>query len=146
MDDFCYRSTTHNYLDEQMIKAYVIALPVFFAIDMIWLALIARGFYTKHIGYILAPQVNWMAAIVFYLIFVAGLVFFSIMPAFEKGSVWSAIFYGAFFGFVTYSAYDLTNLATVKDWPMIVTIVDLAWGSVLGATVSAATYLILARI
>jgi len=128
------------------IKLYAIALPVFFAIDMLWLGLIAKNFYAKQIGTLLKPDVNWLAAIIFYLIFIAGLVVFVISPAMEKGSWVSVLMLGAFFGFVCYATYDLTNLAVAKDWPLLVTIVDLIWGAVLAASVSAITYLIANKI
>lgn len=123
-----------------MLKTYLIALPVFFAIDMIWLALIAKGFYAQHIGFLMTPNINWLAAVIFYIIFVFGLTVFVITPALDKASWSSALLYGALFGLVTYSAYDLTNLATLKDWPILVTLVDLAWGSTIGALVSTITY------
>ncbi len=123
-------------------KLYAIALPVFFAIDMIWLGLVAKNFYRSQIGTLMKPDVNWTAAIVFYLIFIAGLVVFVIAPAKEKGSWTHALLYGALFGLVCYATYDLTNLAVAKDWPLLVTIVDLIWGAVLAASVSVLTYLI----
>ena len=121
-------------------KLYPVALPVFFAMDMVWLGMIARGFYRKHLGYLLRPQANWVAAIIFYFIFIAGIVFFAILPAKQTGSVSRAVLHGILFGFFTYATYDLTNLATVKDWPLIVTFVDLLWGMVLCGTVSIVTY------
>lgn len=126
-------------------KLYLIALPVFFAIDMLWLGLIAKNFYSKQIGTLLKPDVNWLAAIIFYLIFIAGLVVFVIAPSIEKGSWVSALILGVFFGFVCYATYDLTNLAVAKDWPLLVTIVDLLWGAILAASVSVITYLIANR-
>jgi len=128
------------------IKLYAIALPVFFAIDMVWLGLVAKGFYAKQIGPLLKPDVNWTAAIIFYLLFVVGLVVFVIMPAIEKNSWTHALLFGALFGLVCYATYDLTNLAVTKDWPLLVTIVDLAWGAVLAASVSAITYFIATKI
>lgn len=123
-------------------KLFLIALPVFFAIDMMWLGLIAKNFYRDQIGTLLRADVQWVAAIIFYLLFIAGLVIFVISPAMEKGSIIHALLYGALFGFVTYATYDLTNLATLQDWPLLVTIVDLAWGAILAASVSTVTYLI----
>ncbi len=128
------------------IKLYFIALPVFFALDMIWLGLVAKDFYRNQIGFLLSEKVNWIAAISFYLLFIVGVVFFVVMPALEKGSLMYAILVGALFGFITYATYDLTNLATTKDWPLFVTFVDLAWGAVLSASVSSATFLIATRI
>lgn len=126
------------------IYLYLISVPVFALIDFTWLILIARKFYVSQIGYLLGP-VHWPAAIGFYLIFLIGLMYFAILPAIESGAFTRAIILGALFGFFTYATYDLTNLATVKDWPLLVTFVDMAWGTILGASVSAAMFLIHAR-
>lgn len=124
------------------IKLYLIALPVFLGIDMVWLTLVAKNFYAKQIGYLMAKNPNLVSALIFYLIFIAGLIVFVITPALDK-KIWiQALLMGAFFGLVTYATYDLTNLATVKDWPLIITIVDLIWGMVLSASVSTITYFI----
>jgi uncharacterized membrane protein len=128
------------------IKLYLIALPVFFLIDMIWLVLVARNFYQKQIGFLMRPDIKWPAAIIFYLLFIAGLVSFVISPAMEKHSWVDALFFGALFGLITYATYDLTNLATLKDWPIIVTVVDLIWGTVLAASISVLTYVIANKI
>lgn len=127
------------------VKLYFIALPVFFAIDMIWLGLVAKNFYAKQIGFLMKPDVNWMAAIIFYLLFIIGIVVFVITPALEQKSWVHALLFGALFGLITYATYDLTNLATVKDWPLLVTVVDLVWGMTLSASVSILTYLIAIR-
>lgn len=128
------------------IKLYAIALPVFFAIDMIWLGVIAKNFYRTHIGTLLKPDVNWVAAIVFYLLFTAGLVVFVVAPAIEMGSWVHVLLYGALFGLICYATYDLTNLAVAKDWPLLVTVVDLVWGMVLAASVSGITYFLASKI
>ena len=128
------------------IKTYLITLPIFLAIDMIWLSLIASKFYTQYLGYLMKTNVNFMAAGIFYLLFVIGLVVFSILPALEKSSWTQAVFLGGLLGLISYATYDLTNLATVKDWPLIVTIVDMIWGTILGATVSVASYFIITKI
>lgn len=128
------------------LKLYAIALPVFFVIDMIWLGLVAKNFYRQQIGALMKSNVNWLAAIIFYLIFIAGLVVFVIAPAVEKGSWTHALIFSALFGFVCYATYDLTNLAVAKDWPLLVTIVDLAWGAVLAASVSIVTYFIASKL
>ena len=103
------------------IKLFLIALPVFFAIDMVWLVLVAKKFYQDQIGFLMRPDINWAAAIIFYLLFIAGLVTFVISPAVEKHSWSHALLFGALFGLLTYATYDLTNLATMKDWPIAVT-------------------------
>ena len=128
------------------IKLFAIAFPVFFFIDMIWLGIISKNFYRAQIGALMKPDINWTAALIFYLIFIAGLVVFVIAPAMEKHSWMHAILFGALFGLVCYATYDLTNLAVAKDWPLLVTIVDLAWGAVLAASVSTITYLIASKI
>ena len=122
------------------LKVYAITLLGFLAIDMVWLGVVARGFYRKHLGFLLADQPNWWVAIVFYVLFVVGMVVFSIAPALQAASLPKALLLGAFFGLVTYATYDLTNHATVKDWPWMVTVVDLCWGLVLSASVSGIGY------
>ena len=124
------------------IKLYLLTIPVFFAVDMIWLGFAARSFYKKHLGYILSPEVNWPAAIAFYLMYIIGIIFFAVRPALEADSLARALLIGAFFGFITYATYDLTNLATLKDWPLTVVIVDIAWGTVLCALVATGSFLI----
>ena len=128
------------------ITLYLIALPVFLAIDMVWLIFVAKNFYAQQIGFLMKTEINWPAAIIFFLIFIVGLVVFVITPALEKNSWSHALIYGALFGLVAYATYDLTNLATMKNWPVIITIVDLAWGMTVAASVSIVTYLIAAKI
>jgi uncharacterized membrane protein len=127
------------------IKLFLIALPVFFVIDMIWLVLVAKSFYRKQIGFLMKPDITWYAAIIFYLLFIIGLITFVILPAIEKHSWTHALLFGALFGLITYSTYDLTNLATMKNWPLLVTVIDLVWGMVLSASVSVVTFFIAAR-
>ena len=98
----------------------------------------AKGFYRKHLGSMLSPKVNWAAALFFYLLFIVGLVVFVIRPALASGEPLKALLLGAFFGLISYATYDLSNLATLKDWPVIVTVVDLVWGTTLGGLVSLA--------
>lgn len=124
------------------VKLYFIALPVFFVIDMVWLGLVAKNFYRSQIGGLMKSDVNWLAAVIFYLIFIVGLVVFVVQPAMEKSSWVHALVFGALFGLVCYATYDLTNLAVAKDWPLLVTVVDLLWGAVLAAAVSSVTYVI----
>ena len=128
------------------IKLFFIALPVFLVIDLVWLGLVAKNFYAKQLGFLMRPDPNWIAALIFYLLFVVGLVTFVIGPALEKRSLLDALLFGALFGLVTYSTYDLTNLATIKDWPILVTGVDLLWGTTLSAAISAITYSIASKI
>jgi uncharacterized membrane protein len=128
------------------IKLFLIALPVFFIIDIAWLVLVAKKFYQQQIGFLMKPDINWFAAIIFYLLFISGLVIFVIAPAVAKHSWLHAILFGAFFGLITYATYDLTNLATLKAWPFLVTVVDLIWGTVLAGSISGITYFIAGKI
>jgi len=124
------------------LKHYLIALVVFTVIDLVWLLVISKKLYKDKIGHLMADKVNLPAAAIFYLLFIAALVFFVINPAVEKQSVLYGLGAGAFFGLVAYATYDLTNLATLRDWPVSLTVIDLAWGSfVTGATGAVSTWL-----
>jgi uncharacterized membrane protein len=123
------------------VKLYLLTLAAFLAIDLLWLGFVARNFYRKYLGFLLSPSPNWPAAIVFYLLFVAGLLIFAVVPGLQAGSLGRALLLGALFGFFTYATYDLTNLATIKDWPLTITLVDLAWGVTLSTLVSWAGFL-----
>jgi uncharacterized membrane protein len=121
-------------MNRDTVKHYFITLIVFLVMDAIWLGLIAQPFYQAQIGFLLAKKVNWVAAGVFYLLYVAGLVFFVVEPALRtRATPGRAALRGAFFGLVAYATYDLTNLATVDRWPIASTAVDIAWGVALGA-------------
>lgn len=121
---------------KQALVLYGITLGIFFLIDMIWLGLVAKGFYRRHLGGFLSPDVRWGAALLFYLLFTAGLLVFVIRPALLRGAPLEALFFGALFGLICYATYDLSNMATLKSWPLIVTVVDLVWGTALGGAVS----------
>ena len=121
---------------------YVITFVCFFLIDLTWLGLIAKGFYRKHLVSLMTSRVNWAAAVLFYLLFIFGLLVFVVRPGVVDDAPLRALLLGALLGLVCYATYDLTNLATLKDWPMIVTVVDLIWGTVLGGAVSLISVLI----
>jgi len=123
-----------------VIYLYLLTVPVFFAIDMVWLGFAARTFYRNHLGPLLRPSVNWTAAVLFYLLYIAGILLFATLPALEDRSLTQATVMGGLFGFFAYATYDLTNLATLRDWPVKVVVVDILWGIVLTASVSAASY------
>lgn len=126
----------------KLIISYLLTTVVFFAIDMVWLGFIAKDLYRKYLGNFLSDKVNWPAAIIFYLLFIVGIFYFSILPAVEKNSLMKAIISGAFFGIITYATYDLTNLATLKNWPLPIVFIDIAWGALLTGIVSTAGYYI----
>ncbi len=125
----------------QVVKLYLVTLGAFFLVDMIWLGLVARKFYREQLGYMMRSPINWPAALIFYFLFVAGIVYFVVFPALARDSWAFALFAGAFFGLVTYATYDLTNLATLKNWPLKMTLVDLAWGAVLSGILSTIGYI-----
>lgn len=119
-----------------MIKRYLITAAIFLVIDIVWLAVISPKLYKANIGHLLAEKPDLVAAGVFYLLFVGALLFFVIDPAIAKGSVWQAVWTGAFLGLVMYATYDLTNLATLKEWPLKITVIDLVWGTFITAATS----------
>lgn len=128
------------------IRNFVITFIVFMTIDLIWLGVVAKNLYNKYLGYIMTKNINWMAAIIFYIIFVIGMLLFVIQPALAKDSVQYLILYGMAYGFVTYATYDLTNLATLKDWPLEITIIDLIWGTTLSTLTTYFSYLIINKL
>lgn len=125
---------------------FVIALVVFFAIDLVWLGLIAKNLYSKYLGFIMSDKVNWLAALIFYALFIVGLLVFVIEPALQNPDYVQLALRAALFGLVTYATYDLTNLATLKDWPIQITIVDLIWGTTLSTLVSIISVFIIGKL
>lgn len=128
------------------IKIYITTMVVFFLVDILWLGFISRKLYRDYLGHLMAPKVNWPAALIFYALFIVGLVFFVINPALARDSLRYAILVGGFFGLITYATYDLTNLATLKDWPLNITIIDLIWGSFLNGATAGITFLIVKKL
>jgi len=126
----------------RILLTYCVSVPVFFVIDMIWLGVIARGFYRKALEPLLTPNINWTAAILFYFLFLIGILVFALLPGMAKQSLVYTISRAALFGFIAYATYDLTNLATLRDWPLMLSIIDMIWGSFLSASTAALTYLI----
>lgn len=120
-----------------------LTLVVFLLVDIVWLAKISPKFYKKYLGHLMADKVNFPPAIIFYLIFVIGSTLFVTGPAVVDGRGWVyAVIYGGIFGFVTYSTYDLTNYATLKSWPLKVTLIDIVWGTFLSTATSTIVYFI----
>lgn len=110
-------------------KIYGITFLIFLVLDSVWLGLISPSLYKEQIGHLLAPEVNWIAAALFYILFIAGLGYFAVQPAIQRDSWKTAVKNGAFFGLVCYATYDLTNQATINDWPLMITAIDLMWGT-----------------
>ena len=126
----------------QFLKLYGVGAVVCFGLDLLWLGVVAKGFYQRHLGYLMRPDVQWVPALLFYLIYVAALVVFVVGPAVERQSLARAVLLGTFFGLAAYAAYDLTSLALIRDYPLVAAVVDLVWGASLSAVVSGATYLV----
>ena len=122
------------------IKLYVVAVIAFFAIDLVWLGVVADGLYRRTMGHLLRDSPNWPVAIGFYLLFVAGLAYFAIAPALESGSMQDAVVKGALYGLFTYATFDLTCWAVLRDWPAKIVPIDMAWGTFLGAAVATVTW------
>ncbi len=123
-------------MKSSLLVRYLVTTGVFLLIDVAWLALIAPKLYKANIGHLMADKPNLPAAGAFYLLYIAALLFFVIDPALVRGSAWQAVWTGAFLGLVMYATYDLTNLATLKDWPLKITAIDLAWGTFITAATS----------
>ena len=125
----------------QFLTLYLVSVPIFVLLDLLWLGVLARDFYQTRLAALLGP-VQWSAAVCFYLIFIAGLTYFATMPGVASGSLLRTALLGAGFGFVAYATYDLTNLATLRDWPLGLKVVDMAWGAVLGAAVASGAHVL----
>lgn len=128
------------------IAAYIAAIIVFCIIDFIWIGTVASGFYDKAIGHLRSDKVNFGAAIIFYLLYIGGIMIFAVKPALAAGSLKPALIYGALFGFFCYATYDFTNYATLKDWPLNMVIVDILWGIFLTGSVATAAALVALKV
>jgi uncharacterized membrane protein len=118
---------------------YGIALAVFVVLDFLWIGLIARGIYTARIGEMLLDRPRWGVAVLFYLLYVVGLVYFAIAEGLNSGNWAHAALNGALFGFFTYLTYNATNLSVMKDYDPLVAVIDTGWGTFMGAAVPTAT-------
>lgn len=128
------------------IVAYVATLVAFVAADMVWLSIMVPRLYKPTLANLMAETVNLPAGVVFYLIAPAGVAYFAVWPALKAQSLTLALVNGALFGFFTYATYDLTNQATLKDWTTQLTVIDMAWGTVLGAFAASLAYLVASRL
>lgn len=122
---------------------YVSALVGLIIIDGTWLTIMGKSFYGKYLGHLMAPSASWIPVVIFYLLYAAGIVLFVTMPSLRDGAGILKVFLtGAFLGLIAYGAYDFTNQATLKDWPVLVTVVDLAWGAILTGVASVVSVII----
>lgn len=117
--------------------AYIASLLLFAALDIAWLMTMGARLYKQSLGDILLPSVNFPPAIAFYLIYPAGLVFFAVAPALKSGSVSAALLNGALFGFFAYATYELTNFATLRNWTLQITVIDIVYGAIVSGAVAA---------
>lgn len=124
-----------------VLKMFAATGVTMFLLDLLWLGVVAKGFYARHMGTLLSPQVKWAPALLFYFLYFVAVVVFVVMPAAERRSLGRAIGMGAFFGLAAYATYDLTSLALIRDFPVIVVVVDLVWGMVLTSVASGAGFL-----
>jgi uncharacterized membrane protein len=124
------------------LKAYLATAFIFLAIDAVWLGVIAKSFFSSNIGHLMTDNVNLAVAAGFYILYAVGIVLFAVKPALEKATIKTALIYGGLFGFFCYGTYDITNYATLKDWPLKVVLVDVTWGTTLTALSAAAGYLV----
>ncbi|KQV38020.1 MULTISPECIES: DUF2177 family protein [unclassified Rhizobium] len=129
-----------------VITAYITTGVAFLVVDAIWLTTMADMLYRPLLGDRLAPQFHLAPAVFFYVIYVAGIVFFAVLPAVESGSLGKAALNGAVLGLVAYATYDLTNQATLKDWPLVVTLADMVWGGFVTAVGASAGFLLASRV
>jgi uncharacterized membrane protein len=111
------------------IKLVALLTPIMLAIDVLWIGVFMKSFYRENLGYIMADTINWKAGLIFYVLYIFGLIYFVIIPEMEGGTLISTALKAALFGFIAYATYDLTNQATLKDWPLIVTVIDMSWGA-----------------
>lgn len=126
----------------QLVKTYIIMLLFFLVADAVWMAGFAIELFQRHLGHILAPQVNFLPVILFYLIYVAGVIVLAVRPAWASASGKTALLLGSMLGLVAYGTYDLTNWALIRDWPAIITVMDMVWGTCLTGTASLIGYLV----
>lgn len=126
----------------QYVPLFLTALPIAFVIDLLWIGVVANRFYRDQLGTLFTDAINWPAAIAFYIIYIAGLTYFVIAPAVESHSLAKVLIGGALFGLVAYATYDLTSLAVIKNWPVLMTFVDMLWGTIMTTGIATATYLV----
>ncbi len=127
------------------IAIYAAGLTSFLALDAIWLGTMVPRLYKPAMGELVADPFQPLPAVAFYLIYAAGLAYFAIHPALVSGKWSTALVAGAALGFVAYATYDLTNQATIRAWPAVITAVDLAWGTLASGLAATISYLVLSR-
>lgn len=128
---------------QRLFEIVLVTGLVFALLDLVWLTTVVKKFYYRHLGYLLREKADPLASVAFYVIYVIGLTYFAMIVALN-GGIWQlAVLNGALYGLFCYAAYDLTNLATIRDWPKRIVLVDIAWGTVLSGVTAGLSYLIL---
>lgn len=130
---------------KQYAKKYAVTFGIFIIVDLIWLGIIAQPLYEWAIGDFLASSPQWWAAIMFYLLFVVGILYFAVDPALKAKQAKPAAINGALFGFMTYMTYELTNYAVLEGWSLAIVPIDIAWGTILAASTAMITFRVLHR-
>jgi len=120
----------------KFVYLYFLTVPVLFAIDMVWLGAVAKNYYFKELGHLMTDKINWPAAIIFYLLYIVGIIYLAVLPGAKNGDLGLTLINAAVFGFLAYATYDLTNLATLKNWPLSLVFVDIIWGTILTTMVA----------
>lgn len=128
-----------------ILQAFAATGVSMFVLDLLWLGVVAKDLYARQMGPLLRPDVKWVPALLFYVLYVAAVVVFVVMPAAERKSLGRALGMGAFFGLAAYATYDLTSLALIRDFPLLIVVVDLAWGMALTTVASGAGYWVATR-
>lgn len=124
----------------QFVIVYLLTTLTFFAVDMVWLGVVAKKLYRDKLGELMRTKVSWLPAIVFYLAYIFGIIFFAVLPGLEADSLAMVLMNGALFGLLAYGTYDLTNLSTLKNWSKSITLIDMAWGTALTTFVAYVSY------
>jgi len=127
----------------KLFLAYVLTTLVFFGLDFLWIAVVMKKFYKNGIGHLMAENFKYIPIIVFYFLYTLGLFFFAIYPGYQKESIATAAILGSFLGLFAYTTYDLSNMGTLKDWPLRVTLIDILWGVIASSAVSSVGCVIL---
>lgn len=126
----------------EFLKHFIAASLIFVAFDSVWLTLVAAKFYKRHLGHLISKKADLKPAVIFYILYMVGMVVFAIDPALHQHSLNYVMGHGALLGLCMYATYDLTNQSTLKDWPARVTYVDMAWGTLITTVVATLSYLL----
>ncbi len=124
----------------QFLIAYLATIVVFLVIDYIWLGFVMKDYFQTQLGHLMADEVNFSIAALFYIFYTAGVVYLCVLPALNDGNWTKALLNGAIIGFLSYGAYDATNASTLRDWPIMLSVIDVTWGTTLTALSATAGY------